>query len=212
CTRVLYVGEGGLVITGRSMDWGEDMYSNLWVFPRGMSRDGASGPNTVKWTSKYGSLSISGYEAGIADGMNEKGLVMNGLYLSESDYGKPDARPTMSIMAAGQYVLDMFGSVDEAVEAFGREPFRLIAPTLPHRRRATVHLSLSDPAGDSAIFEWINGKVVIHHGKQFRVMTNSPTYEKQLAIEEYWKGIDPLTFLPGSINAADRFARVSFLL
>src|SRR5262245_60194835 len=27
CTRVLYVGEDGLVITGRSMDWGEDLYS-----------------------------------------------------------------------------------------------------------------------------------------------------------------------------------------
>ena len=25
CTRALYVGEDGLVITGRSMDWGEDM-------------------------------------------------------------------------------------------------------------------------------------------------------------------------------------------
>src|SRR5262245_49720738 len=103
CTRVLYVGDGGLVITGRSMDWGEDLYSNLWVFPRGMKRNGASGPNTVKWTSKYGSLSVSAYESGIADGMNEKGLVMNGLYLAESDYG-PDGRPTMSIMAAGQYL------------------------------------------------------------------------------------------------------------
>src|SRR5262245_34786779 len=56
CTRALYVGDDGLVITGRSMDWGEDMHSNLWVFPRGMSRDGTAGPNSVKWTSKYGSL------------------------------------------------------------------------------------------------------------------------------------------------------------
>src|SRR5262245_8700048 len=109
CTRALYIGEDGLVITGRSMDWGEDMHSNLWVFPRGIDRNGAAGPNTVKWTSKYGSLGVSAYESGIADGMNEKGLVMNGLYLTESDYGKPDGRPTMSIMAAGQYVLDRFG-------------------------------------------------------------------------------------------------------
>src|SRR5262249_2429408 len=139
CTRVLYVGEGGLVITGRSMDWGEDMYSNLWVFPRGMSRDGASGPNTVKWTSKYGSLSISGYEAGIADGMNERGLVMNGLYLAESDYGKPDGRPTMSIMAAGQYVLDSFGSVAEAGEGVRGDSLRVLAPPLPTRRAGTMH-------------------------------------------------------------------------
>src|SRR5262245_30612781 len=66
CTRALYVGKDGLVITGRSMDWGEDMHSNLWVVPRGMSRDGVAGPSSVKWTSKYGSLAVSSYEAGTA--------------------------------------------------------------------------------------------------------------------------------------------------
>src|SRR5262245_31604243 len=136
CTRVLYAGEDGLVITGRSMDWGEDLHSNLWVFPRGMKRDGASGPKTVTWTSKYGSLSVSAYESSIADGMNEKGLVMNGLYLAESDYGKPDDRPTMSIVATGQYALDSFGSVSEAVEELKKDSFRIIAPTLPNGRGA----------------------------------------------------------------------------
>ena len=212
CTRALYVGDDGLVITGRSMDWGEDMHSNLWAFPRGIVRDGAAGPNSVKWTSKYGSLVVSGYEAGTADGMNEQGLVMNGLYLAESDYGKPDVRPTMSIMAYGQYVLDNFGNVAEAVEGLRSNSFRVVAPVLPNGRGAQLHMSLSDPTGDSAIFEYIDGKLVIHHGKQYRVMTNSPSYDQQLAIEAYWQGVDPLTFLPGSINAADRFARVSFLI
>ncbi len=150
CTRVVYVGEGGLVITGRSMDWAEDMYSNLWVFPRGMKRDGASGPNTVTWVSKYGSLVVSGYEAGSADGMNEKGLVMNGLYLVESDYGKADGRPSLSIMGFGQYVLDNFATVAEAVNALQKDAIRIIAPVLPNGRGATLHMSLSDASGDSA--------------------------------------------------------------
>ena len=34
CTRTLFVGEDDTVITGRNMDWAEDMSSNLWVFPR----------------------------------------------------------------------------------------------------------------------------------------------------------------------------------
>jgi penicillin V acylase-like amidase (Ntn superfamily) len=212
CSRVVYVGDGGLVITGRSMDWGEDLFSNLWVFPRGMARDGATGPNSVKWTSKYGSLAISAYEAATADGINEKGLVMNGLYLAESDYGKPDSRPTMSVMVAGQYVLDSFASVTEAVESMRRDWFRLIAPVLPNGKPATVHMSLSDSSGDSAIFEWIHGKLTIHHSKEYRVMTNSPVFDEQLAIEKYWQNVDPLSFLPGSINAADRFARASFLI
>lgn len=212
CSRVLYVGDGGLVITGRTMDWPEDMSSNLWAFPRGMARDGATGPNSVKWTSKYGSVGISAYDAAIADGMNEKGLVMNGLYLTESDYGKPDGRPTMSVMVAGQYVLDNFATVAEAVENLRREWFRLIAPVLPNGKPATVHVSLSDSGGDSAIFEWIGGKLTIHHSKDYRVMTNSPVFDEQLAIARYWQNIDPLTFLPGSINAADRFVRASFLV
>jgi len=99
-----------------------------------------------------------------------------------------------------------------AVEGLRDNSFRPIAPTLPNGRGAQVHMSLSDPTGDSAIFEYIDGKLIIHHGKQFRVMTNSPTYDQQLAINGYWKGVDPLTFLPGSVNAADRFARVSFLI
>ena len=177
-----------------------------------MTCDGASGANTVKWTSKYGSLVVSSYEFGTADGMNDKGLVINGLYLAEFDFGHPDNRPTISIMAYGQYLLDNFGSVAEAAEGMRGDSIRVIAPTLPNGRAATAHLSLSDPTGDSAILEYLDGKLIIHHGKQYRVMTNSPRYDQQLAIESYWRGVDPLTFLPGSINAADRFARVSFLI
>lgn len=212
CTRAVYLGADDLVITGRSMDWAEDMHSNAWVFPRGLVRDGASGPKTVRWTSRYGSLVISAYDIGSADGMNEAGLVMNGLYLAESDYGQPDGRPTISILGFGQYVLDMFATVAEAVKALQDDAIRMIAPKLPNGRETTVHMSLSDPSGDSAIFEFLDGKLVVHHGSEYRVMTNSPRYEEQLAIESYWERVDPMTFLPGSFNAADRFARVSYMI
>ena len=42
-------------------------------------------------------------------------------------------------------------------------------------------------------------------------MTNSPTYDKQLAINEYWKEFDGAVMLPGTVRAADRFARASYL-
>jgi len=212
CTRAVYVGEDDLVITGRSLDWPETMDSELWVFPRGMKRDGAAGPNSVKWTSRYGSLIVSLYDGGSIDGMNEKGLVMNGLYLVESDYGTPDDRQTITIMALGQYILDNFGSVNEAVEEMKSDSIRVIAPILPNGMGAQAHISLSDSTGDSAIFEYIDGELVINHSKEYRVMTNSPSYDQQLAIKKYWEGVDPLTFLPGSVRAADRFVRVSYLI
>lgn len=212
CTRVLYTGSENTVITGRSMDWKEDMHSNLWAFPQGLKRDGAAGPKSIQWTSKYGSLITSGYEAGTTDGMNEKGLVANVLYLAESDYGPVNDKPTLSIAAWGQYALDNFATVAEAVTALEKEPFRIIAPTLPNGAPALLHLSLSDPSGDSAIFEYVNGKLVIHHGKEFTIQTNSPTYDQQLALNTYWQQIGGAVFLPGTSRAADRFARASFFI
>src|SRR5215470_7834565 len=91
CTRALYVADDGTVITGRNMDWVEDMGSNLWAFPAGMKRDGACGPNSIQWTSRYGSVITSSYDAGTADGLNEKGLVANMQYFSDSDPGAPAA-------------------------------------------------------------------------------------------------------------------------
>jgi choloylglycine hydrolase len=213
CTRTLYVGDQNTVITGRSMDWAEDMQTNLWVFPRGMERNGEAGPNSASWKSKYGSIVASVYELASADGMNEKGLVMNILYLAESDYGKPQpGEMRLSISIWGQYVLDNFATVAEAVASLQAKPLHLVTKPLPNGEASTIHLSISDPTGDSAIFEYVEGKLIIHHGKEYQVMTNSPIYSKQLAINEYWQGVDGSVFLPGTSRAADRFARASFFL
>lgn len=213
CTRALFVGTDSVVITGRSMDWSEDMHSDLWVFPKGIKRDGAAGPKSIVWTSKYGSLIVSGYNAGTADGMNEKGLVANLLYLAESDYGKPNGKTALlSISLWAQYVLDNFALVSEAVDALSKEPFIVLAPVLPNGSPAQLHLAISDAKGDSAIFEYVDGKLVVHHGKQYQVMTNSPIFSQQLALNAYWEGIGGLIFLPGTNKAADRFVRASFLI
>lgn len=211
CTRCVYLGPNGTVLVARSMDWVEDPGSELWVFPRGMKRNGTAGPGSIEWTSRYGSAVVSFYGIAGVDGINEKGLVANTLYLVESDYGKRVAgRPTMSIACWTQYVLDSFATVNEAVAALEKEPFTIIAPILPNGEPAVGHMAISDPTGDSAILEYVKGKLVIHHGRQFQVMTNSPTFDQQLALDAYWKEIGGLTMLPGTNRAADRFARAAF--
>lgn len=92
------------------MDWLEDMQTNLWIFPRGLDRDGGLGEKGLKWTSKYGSVVASIYEAGTADGMNETGFVANLLFLVESEYpaANNDTRPQISIAAWTQYLLENF--------------------------------------------------------------------------------------------------------
>src|SRR5271154_1492965 len=143
CTRCVYLGPKETVIVARSMDWAEDPGTNLYSFPRGMKRHGAAGPNSMAWTSKFGSVVCTFYDVATVDGMNEKGLVANVLYLVESDYGKPDGKKSpISIAAWAQYVLDNYASVAEAVDALRKEPFVIIAPVLPNGRPALGHLSL----------------------------------------------------------------------
>ena len=56
------------------------------------------------------------------------------------------------------------------------------------------------------------GNLVIHEGRECQVMTNSPTYDKQLTLNDYWQQIGGLVMLPGTNRASDRFVRASFYI
>ncbi|MFJ5469243.1 linear amide C-N hydrolase [Pectobacterium carotovorum] len=222
CTRLVYKDPNNpnYPITARSMDWAEDTNTNLWIFPRDLKRSGAAGQYpSLEWTSKYGSVIASAFDSNVnmastTDGVNEKGLAANVLWLAESEYPKaaPTAqKPGLSVAGWAQYVLDNFATVDEAVKALQEEKFTLVTKKVEGQERmATLHLSLSDTSGDSAIIEYIDGKQVIHHNKNYQVMTNSPTFDQQLTLNAYWDQIGGNVMLPGTNRAADRFVRASF--
>ncbi|ALE87705.1 linear amide C-N hydrolase [Pseudomonas versuta] len=212
CTRLVYLGDNQNVITARSMDWKTDVATNLWIFPQGMQRSGEAGPGSLKWTSKYGSVIATGYDISTTDGVNEAGLSANLLWLVESEYPPVHkGKPGLSIAGWAQYVLDNFSSVAEAVAVLETEPFTVVTAQVPGESRlATLHLSMSDASGDSAIIEYIDGKQVIHHDRRYQVMTNSPAFDAQLAMNAYWESIGGTVMLPGTNRSADRFARASF--
>lgn len=215
CSRAVYFGKEGQTVTGRTMDWFvSDMDTNMWLYPRGLERTGNT-KTPFKWKSKYGSVVVTIYEGAAADGMNEKGLVANMLYLAESKYPAAtadDKRPTLPISAWAQYVLDSYATTAEAVEGLRKEEFRVVPIQAPTGEPGTVHLSISDASGDSAIFEYIDGKLTIHHGKQYQVMTNSPIFSEQIPLASYWKSIGGETMLPGTNRPSDRFARASYYI
>lgn len=213
CTRAVYIGPDQMVITGRTMDWKEDIMSNIYVFPRGMKRAGYNKGETVNWISKYGSVVATGYDIGTCDGINEEGLVASLLFLPESVYSLPgDARPVMGISIWTQYVLDNFATVDEAVKELKKETFRIDAPRMPNGSESTLHMAITDNTGNTAILEYLDGKLNIHVGKEYQVMTNSPRYDYQLAINDYWKEIGGTQMLPGTNKSSDRFVRASFYI
>lgn len=219
CTRVMWNGGGAGVFVGRTMDWPESTQPILTVLPRGLSHDGGllagqslKDPNAAKWTSKYGSLVTTVYGLGAADGVNERGLVAHLLYLTATDFGARDvALPGVHAGLWAQYALDNAATVDEALNLLA-----MIQPIMveAHGRQASVHLALEDASGDSAIIEYIGGKPVIHHGRDYRVMTNDPAYDEQLALLKTLDFSKPTsdTPLPGNVNPRDRFQRASYYL
>lgn len=214
CTRLVYKGNNDHVLTARSMDWSHTIDTNLWLFPRGMYREGAPADHGLRWTSRYGSVIASGFDVSTTDGMNEKGLTANLLWLSESVY-PPDSKDKsiLSISAWAQYILDNFATVKEAVTALRKSEFIVVSDSFPGAGKyVSLHLSVSDATGDSAIIEYINGKQVISHSPDYSVLTNSPMYSEQIALNNYWKEIDGFSSLPGTSRSADRFTRASFYI
>jgi choloylglycine hydrolase len=217
CTRVLWNNNKIAVLTGRTMDWATTTDPMLYVFPRGMKRDGGRlGPLTViqdnpaQWTSRHGSMVTAMYGLGSADGLNEKGLAAHLLFLNVTDFGPRDSSvPGVHAGLWAQFVLDNAASVAEALDLLKTIQIVMIGA---RGRQATVHLALEDASGDSAIIEFIGGKQTIHHGRDHRIMTNDPAYDEQLALLKQQDFSHPSSQmpLPGNVNAVDRFQRAAY--
>lgn len=210
CTRLLRMDQPA-VMTARTMDWDNEMRTQLWIYPRGRQHQGSEDAYPLQWTSKYGSIAATAYDQITTDGFNEQGLAAHILWLSEADYGKRSEKlPGLLVTQWAQFYLDNFKTVDEAVRFTELFPFQL----LPFYQQEThewvkLHLALEDVSGDSAIIEYISGKPVIYHNKDDIVLTNSPVYNEQLKNLELYEGPKSLP-LPGTQSPKDRFVRAAY--
>jgi choloylglycine hydrolase len=171
---------------------------------------GSVAANPHRWTSKYGSVVLTGYDMGTHEGVNEKGLSAHVLYLADvADFGARDPkRQGIGIMQWAQHYLDNYATVAEAVEAQKSFAFQIEPMMLPNGFRTMLHLSLSDKSGDSAVIEYIGGKATVHD-RRFTVMTNEPTYDKQIENLKQYRTFGGDKPLPGERKSMDRFVRAA---
>ncbi|WP_366555195.1 linear amide C-N hydrolase [Aquibaculum sediminis] len=211
CSRVLWNSNDQANVVARTMDLYMSDEGEFVVSPRGIARDGMTGDdNAMTWSSKYGASTITAFGIAATDGLNEAGLAANLLYLTGSEYGERDeSLPGVSNVMLAQYALDNFGTVDEALE--GLASIQVVATEVAGRAWP-LHLSLADASGDSAVIEFIDGEMVVHHGRDVTVMTNEPTYEEQLANLTNYKPFGGELSLPGDIDPLSRFVRASTYL
>ena len=210
CTRILSNANGQSSVTARTMDLDRPDHAQMAVFPRGMTRtsDTGEGP-PLQWTSRCGSVAVTARGVLTSDGMNEEGLVANILYLGDTQYEPRNEQPGLSNLLWGQYVLDNFSSVEEALEGLQEV---LVVPVSLNGTQWPLHLAISDAEGDSAVIEFVDGKMVVHHGKEYTVMTNEPPLDVQLENIKKYKLFGGTLALPGDIDPESRFVRAATYL
>ncbi len=217
CTRVLYVGDTTttaqpLRIVGRSLDWKTPIPTNLYVYPAGIHKKGNDLPGSVEWTSKYGAVYAVSYDGGITEGMNEKGLVINGLFCKGTVYDNASTkdRPAMSLAMFVAWLLDNNVTTDEVVEVLRKHDFNISGSTFDGGTVSALHWGITDATGRSAVLEFNHGDVEVYVGQDIPLLTNDPQWQSMNAINDYWLGVGGVNMLPGTVKSPDRFVRGYF--
>lgn len=212
CSRVLYQGLEQEYVVGRSLDWKTPIPTNLYVYPRGIHKMGSNKPGAIEWTSKYGAVYAVGYDGGITEGMNEMGLVINGLFCKGTVYDNDSTvnLPPMSMAMFVGWLLDMNATTDEVVSVLEQHNFSLGGATFDEGTVSALHWGVTDATGKSVIFEFDHGHLRVYDMGDYLAMTNDPEWPAMTAIIDYWQKIGGQHALPGTVTSPDRCVRANY--
>jgi choloylglycine hydrolase len=194
------------MVFGRNYDWitGNGMICSN---QKGLFKTSAATKDgsPVSWTSLYGSITFNQYGKEFpTGGMNEKGLVVELMWLDATKYPTADNRAALGTLQWIQYQLDNCSTVDELVATDSMIRIASVG-TVP------LHYLVADATGKAATIEFLNGKMVVHCGNDlpFPVLTNS-AYETSLR----QSGVTSHSISSNSFqdNSIERFAKACNLV
>jgi penicillin V acylase-like amidase (Ntn superfamily) len=206
CTTFL-AEHAGQPVFGRNYDWsvGSGMVTTN---PRGLAKTAFFFDTThtpAAWTSKYASLTFNQGGAEFPNGgINEKGLVVEVMWLDSSQYPASVTGPAINEMQWIQYALDNYASVAELVAA---APSVGVVPVI-----GKVHYLTCDTSKVCAAVEYVGGKQVITTGSDMPVKTlSNDTYAASATYLAQFTGFGGTLAVPTSASSLDRFVRASAL-
>jgi penicillin V acylase-like amidase (Ntn superfamily) len=169
CTTFLLRKNNQLTF-GKNYDWETGtgvVHTNL----RGKVKTSlpVDGTRSFQWTSRFGSVTFNQYGKEFPNGgMNEKGLVVELMWLNESKYPPADERPSISVLQWIQYQLDNCSTIEEVINS--DKKLRVTSSGTPQ------HYLVADANGHAATIEFLNGKMEVHTGDQlpYAVLANDP--------------------------------------
>lgn len=204
CTTFLKEG-GGHLLVGKSYDWhiGQGM---VVANKRGVKKLAVRFKATdrpAQWVSRYASITFNQVGREFPNGgMNEAGLVVEVMWLSQSSYPAVDQRPSLNELQWIQYQLDRFGSVAEVVA--NAKSLRVA------RIYGSVHYLVCDKTAACAAFEYLNGRLEVSSGKAMpsKALTNNTYAESRNYYNRVFSQKKAVR-VPQGKGSLERFARAS---
>ncbi len=182
CTGIQLTAEDGTVVYARTMEFANDIHSDVMMIPRGYARTGTTpdGKEGLKWKAKYASVGCNGVGLPVLfDGLNEKGLAAGIFYFPTSagymPYIAADAGKTIAQWEVGSWILENFANVEEVKANIGN----VVVPAVVFRGwgfAPEAHYNVHDASGKSIVIEYVGGKLNVYDNL-LGVLTNSPGFD-----------------------------------
>ncbi|MDF1757174.1 MAG: linear amide C-N hydrolase [Legionellaceae bacterium] len=239
CTHFCLTAEDKTVITGRSMEFGSNLETDIYSVNRDkeFSSESPDGKPGLKWRAKYGYLALDGLHLFPVSGLNEKGLSFDALYLpglaEYEAYDSKRAAESMPYYYIADYILGNFATIDEVKKNLPK--LNIYTKALQYAGQETVfplHYVVTDKNSHSLVIEMVDGKLNLYDDPT-GILTNSPSYPWHNAnIQNYanlskyaplpitkdgityaatWQGGGAVG-LPGDYTPSARFVKVNFLV
>lgn len=167
CTTFCFLHDGEWVY-GRNYDWSIE-HGMIFINKRGVAKQSMAEHNPARWVSKYGSITFNQYGRELPlGGMNEAGLVIECMWLDQTEYPHVDSREELGELQWIQYQLDNAATVEDVLASD-------LKVRISVRDSHPLHFLACDRAGGCAVVEFLSGKMVAYSGSDLPVtaLTNS---------------------------------------
>ena len=206
--------EGDILLIGHNLDMPYEIPGMIVINKRGVLKTNMSwheistsqkpSSPSIQWTSKYGSVTFNPLGREFPDGgINEAGLYLQEMSLSETEFPEDDKRPRMFMMQWMQFQLDNYETVRQVLD---------------HVPEIILdgwgwHFFLADQNGQCACIEFIEGKAVVYTEKSMPipVMCNS-LYSEELKLLKQYDGFGGQKNVDLKNKEIPRFVHAAYLI
>lgn len=235
CTDFLIQAADGAWVNGRSMEFGTDLRTQLYVHAPGQAGvlQGLEG-ESLAITPAYGFVGTSSFSTSLCtDGLNTAGLSAGALWLPGTQYQKAEwLHPGRNVLCGFfvNWMLAHCATTDEVREALLTDKVRVVGGKWLEKV-GPLHFAVHDARGKSIVIEFLNGEPVISDNP-VAVLTNRPEFPWQLQNLRNYVNLSPwdtpsielgsltvastghgtgLAGLPGNAAPPSRFVRMAIL-